>query len=210
MILFSILLFPPAYGSIASAIETNIKSGELTFEQALLLDQFFQIVFDSVNSYFTEPRKVFVDGGLRSIQPRGPSISDYSSGDGSGVTSQLVGPRTPRVYGTGTNIVCGDKLCQPHPFRDEFSEIKKAINSNDSTGALKILSTVNITLATEYPIQSMQLQKYLELFLIPVSDTGEDKACEGKIWIESTRGKLACVFPATAKKLVERGWGKLN
>ncbi|MCH6586405.1 MAG: MBL fold metallo-hydrolase [Thaumarchaeota archaeon] len=33
--------------------------------------------------------------------------------------------------------------------------------------------------------------------------------CIDKVWIESTTGRIACVTPSTAEKLVERGWGTL-
>ncbi|MCH7561526.1 MAG: MBL fold metallo-hydrolase [Thaumarchaeota archaeon] len=33
--------------------------------------------------------------------------------------------------------------------------------------------------------------------------------CIDKVWIEKTTGKIACVTPSTAEKLVERGWGTL-
>jgi len=33
--------------------------------------------------------------------------------------------------------------------------------------------------------------------------------CIDKVWIESTKGKIACVTPTTAEKLVERGWGTM-
>jgi len=33
--------------------------------------------------------------------------------------------------------------------------------------------------------------------------------CIDKVWIESTKGRIACVTPSTAEKLVERGWGTL-
>ena len=36
-----------------------------------------------------------------------------------------------------------------------------------------------------------------------------DVICVDKVWIESTKGKIACVTPSTAEKLVERGWGTL-
>jgi len=31
--------------------------------------------------------------------------------------------------------------------------------------------------------------------------------CIDKVWIESINGRIACVTPSTAEKLVERGWG---
>jgi len=33
--------------------------------------------------------------------------------------------------------------------------------------------------------------------------------CIDKVWIENTKGKIACVTPPTAEKLVQRGWGTL-
>ena len=33
--------------------------------------------------------------------------------------------------------------------------------------------------------------------------------CIDKVWIENTKGKIACVTPSTAEKLVEQGWGTL-
>ena len=33
--------------------------------------------------------------------------------------------------------------------------------------------------------------------------------CIDKVWIESTKGRIACVTPSTAEKLVERGWGTM-
>ena len=36
-----------------------------------------------------------------------------------------------------------------------------------------------------------------------------EQICIDEVWIENTRGKIACVTPTTADKLVERGWGTL-
>jgi len=33
--------------------------------------------------------------------------------------------------------------------------------------------------------------------------------CIDKVWLETTKGRIACVTPTTAEKLVERGWGTL-
>ena len=53
----------------------------------------------------------------------------------------------------------------------------------------------------------------LSIGLVPVfpfSDAAEsNQICIDKVWIESTKGKIACVTPTTAEKLVERGWGTL-
>jgi len=52
---------------------------------------------------------------------------------------------------------------------------------------------------------------------IPFSD-GADipnllQICIDKVWVERTAGKrsgqIVCVFPSTAEKLVERGWGTM-
>jgi len=45
---------------------------------------------------------------------------------------------------------------------------------------------------------------------IPFSDAVEySQICIDKVWVESTKGRIACVTPSTADKLVERGWGTL-
>ncbi len=36
-----------------------------------------------------------------------------------------------------------------------------------------------------------------------------DQICMDKIWIENSKGKIACVTPSTASSLVERGWGTI-
>lgn len=66
-----------------------------------------------------------------------------------------------------------------------------------------------------------------EMSTIPTDDSVQDKKtvqpeqpkpepmqdkeiiCEGMVWIESTKGRIACVTPSTAQKLVERGWGTI-
>jgi len=45
---------------------------------------------------------------------------------------------------------------------------------------------------------------------IPFSDAAEhNQICIDKVWMENTKGKIACVTPSTADKLVQRGWGTL-
>jgi len=45
---------------------------------------------------------------------------------------------------------------------------------------------------------------------IPFSDAVDyTQICIDKVWIENSKGKIACVTPTTADKLVERGWGTL-
>ena len=42
----------------------------------------------------------------------------------------------------------------------------------------------------------------------PFSDAIEsNQICIDKVWIENSKGKIACVTPSTADTLVERGWG---
>jgi len=36
-----------------------------------------------------------------------------------------------------------------------------------------------------------------------------NQICIDKVWIESNKGKIACVTPSTASALVERGWGTI-
>jgi len=43
---------------------------------------------------------------------------------------------------------------------------------------------------------------------LPFGDAVEsNQICIDKVWLENSKGKIACVFPSTADKLVERGWG---
>jgi ribonuclease Z len=45
---------------------------------------------------------------------------------------------------------------------------------------------------------------------IPFSDAAEsNQICIDKVWLENTKGKIACVTPSTADTLVERGWGTI-
>jgi len=46
--------------------------------------------------------------------------------------------------------------------------------------------------------------------VIPFSDATEfTQICIDKVWVESNNGRIACVTPSTADKLVERGWGTI-
>jgi hypothetical protein len=46
--------------------------------------------------------------------------------------------------------------------------------------------------------------------VIPFSNAAEsNQICIDKVWIENSKGKIACVTPSTADKLIERGWGTL-
>jgi len=45
---------------------------------------------------------------------------------------------------------------------------------------------------------------------VPFSDAAEySQICIDKVWLENSKGKIACVTPSTADKLVERGWGTI-
>ena len=61
---------------------------------------------------------------------------------------------------------------------------------------------------------SQEIQKPLQTMATPTTQEpsiskGYEIICEGKVWVESLKGKLACTFPSTAKQLVERGWGTI-
>ena len=49
----------------------------------------------------------------------------------------------------------------------------------------------------------------LSIGIIPFVDAVEDQICIDKVWIENSKGKIACVTQSTADKLVERGWGTM-
>ncbi len=185
------------------------------------LDRVFQDVFDKdSNSFFSKPIVIFVSPGMKSLQPRGPSVLDsgstFPTSDPHGITAKLIGPKTPKVYGTGTGIVCGDKLCKPHPFESKIDDLREKIKSDNTAEAMMILEEISNELATKYPNQSVQLQGYLSEVMMPASAEKQSRIpkdvdinCEGKVWLESINGRLACTFPSTATKLVERGWGKI-
>ncbi len=46
--------------------------------------------------------------------------------------------------------------------------------------------------------------------VFPFSEAIEvNPICVDKVWLENTKGRIACVTPSTAEKLVERGWGTI-
>jgi hypothetical protein len=49
----------------------------------------------------------------------------------------------------------------------------------------------------------------LSVGIVPLVEGSEDQICIDKVWIENTKGKIACVTQSTADKLVERGWGTM-
>ena len=49
----------------------------------------------------------------------------------------------------------------------------------------------------------------LSIGVTPFIDASEDQICIDKVWIENSKGKIACVTQSTADKLVERGWGTM-
>ena len=53
----------------------------------------------------------------------------------------------------------------------------------------------------------------LSIGIIPAissSDISEyTQICVDKVWLESTNGRITCVTPSTADRLVQRGWGTL-
>ncbi len=46
-------------------------------------------------------------------------------------------------------------------------------------------------------------------FSFSEADAELTQICIDKVWLETTKGRIACVTPTTAEKLVERGWGTL-
>ncbi len=47
--------------------------------------------------------------------------------------------------------------------------------------------------------------------VLPFSEADAEfsQICIDKVWLETTKGRIACVTPSTAERLVERGWGTL-
>lgn len=66
----------------------------------------------------------------------------------------------------------------------------------------------SITIIGNKAVQAMSQAENIPI-PVPIPIPPEEIICEGKIWIESTKGRIACVTPSTADKLVERGWGTI-
>lgn len=71
--------------------------------------------------------------------------------------------------------------------------------------------TISITGNTisEETRESLQTMDVSPMTPEPIHSKGYEIICEGKVWVESIKGKIACTFPSTAQKLVERGWGTI-
>jgi len=72
----------------------------------------------------------------------------------------------------------------------------------------KILSITGTLMSMETE-ESLQTTAISSITPEPSLSKGFDIICEGKVWMESLKGKIACVLPSTAKNLVERGWGTI-
>ena len=57
---------------------------------------------------------------------------------------------------------------------------------------------------------NQQLQDQINHLKTPdTANADSELVCIDKIWMESNNGKITCVSPNTAEKLVERGWGTI-
>jgi YVTN family beta-propeller protein len=113
--------------------------------------------------------------------------------------SHLMDIDTPFVISVDGKTAEYQESTNPHNDRvvslnvapgSEFLTIAGSVISEDVREPLQ-------TLATPPIMQEPSLSKGYEII------------CEGKVWVESLKGKIACTFPSTAKKLVERGWGTI-
>ena len=41
-------------------------------------------------------------------------------------------------------------------------------------------------------------------------DAQSNQICIDKVWVENSKGKIACVTPSTASALIEREWGSIT
>ncbi len=75
----------------------------------------------------------------------------------------------------------------------------------------KSLNKLQISLKFNYVLLSLLIVTAGTLFSTPVfyANAESNPICIDKIWIESTKGRIACVTPPTAAALVERGWGTI-
>ena len=72
----------------------------------------------------------------------------------------------------------------------------------------KILSITGNTISEEMR-ESLQTMDLPPMTQEPMHSKGFEIICEGKVWVENLKGKIACTLPSTAQKLIERGWGTM-
>ena len=75
----------------------------------------------------------------------------------------------------------------------------------------KLLFAISDSLKFNYVFLSLLILVSGVVFSNTVLDANAESSqiCIDKIWIESTKGKIACVTPSTADALVKRGWGTI-
>jgi YVTN family beta-propeller protein len=128
------------------------------------------------------------DGGKVAIQiPR--NVLDAKQGDGDDARFDV------RVDG---NIVPYEEIKPDEKTRTVSIQIPRnahAVTISGTISAQEMGESLQSKMITLEPEMTVMMQK--------------DVICEGKVWIESTKGKIACVTPSTAQKLMERGWGTI-
>ena len=87
------------------------------------------------------------------------------------------------------------------PANDRIVSLQVESNS-------RIISITGNTISEETR-ESLQTMDMPPMTQEPIHSKGFEIICEGKVWVESLKGKIACTFPSTAQKLVERGWGTI-
>lgn len=132
---------------------------------------------------------------------------NVGSGDGGKITISI-----PR-YVLDSQLMGTDIPFEVSVDRKSVEHQESTNQSNDRVVFLrvepnsKILSIAGSVISeeTREPLQTMATPTTQE----PSISKGYEIICEGKVWVESLKGKLVCTFPSTAKKLVERGWGTI-
>ena len=110
------------------------------------------------------------------------------------------------------NVLDSQKNGVDIPFEVKIDDTK--VTSTESTIGEKIRQiSVNvpkgaesITIMGNKTIQTM-LNEEKSTDSKPMEISSEKIICEGKVWVENAKGKIACVNPSTAEILVKRGWG---
>ncbi len=112
--------------------------------------------------------------------------------------SQLMGTDTQFEVSLDGKLVEHQESINPHNDRVVSLNVAPGSKSLTITGSI-------ISEDTKEAIQTLATPMTQE----PSLSKGYKIICEGKVWIENIKGKLACTFPSTAEKLVERGWGTI-
>lgn len=98
------------------------------------------------------------------------------------------------------------------PFEIQIDQTKVDFTESLTDDKRRVVSVLvpkgseTITIIGNMAVQPMTSYDH-RLLSEPIPVSPSQIICEGKVWVENAKGRIACVTTSTAEKLVERGWG---